>query len=239
MNSDGDGIPDWWEYLHFGDLETADNTTDYDGDGLTDLYEYYTSFAPNPAYHTDPTKPQTVPGIDDAALDSDEDGLANIEEQAWGTHPGKPDSDDDGVNDGDEVFGMMIADDGTPSTVRNTSLYSHPLYSMSHYDRNIQDTDVDGVHRRMTPQRALDLSCPATGLGAAWKGIELPENERFAYLTYGATFETWLRLTADSLSAGDGDYAIISARNGGNTVLGTGLQVDNGKAICSRFTGLD
>ncbi|NMA21207.1 MAG: LamG domain-containing protein, partial [Lentisphaerae bacterium] len=239
IDSDGDGLPDWWEIQYFGNLD-RDGTGDYDGDGLTDLYEYYTSLAPNPAYHTDPTKPQTVPGIDDAVLDSDGDGLANGEEQTWGTHPGKPDSDDDGVSDGDEVFGMMVANDGTPSTVRNTNLYSHPLYSMSHYDRNIQDTDVDGVHRRLTPQRALDLSRPAAGLDAAWKGIELPENERFRYLTNGAAFETWLRLTADNLSAADGDYAIIAARNGGNTVLELGYQVAGGKAyLQASFTALD
>lgn len=37
---DGDGIPDPWEKLHFGNLTTAGATTDTDGDGATDLAEY-------------------------------------------------------------------------------------------------------------------------------------------------------------------------------------------------------
>jgi YD repeat-containing protein len=38
-DTDNDGLPDWWEMLHFGNLsQTA--TGDFDGDGLTNLQEY-------------------------------------------------------------------------------------------------------------------------------------------------------------------------------------------------------
>jgi hypothetical protein len=37
---DGDGIPDAWELLHAGDLETFNSTSDTDNDGQTDLQEY-------------------------------------------------------------------------------------------------------------------------------------------------------------------------------------------------------
>ena len=36
---DNDGILDTWEITHFGDLGTADETTDYDHDGYLDIYE--------------------------------------------------------------------------------------------------------------------------------------------------------------------------------------------------------
>jgi hypothetical protein len=39
-DTDGDGIPDPWERLHFSSLTTANATTDWDGDGATDLQEY-------------------------------------------------------------------------------------------------------------------------------------------------------------------------------------------------------
>lgn len=47
VDSDGDGIPDWWEMLHFGDLTTADATSDNDGDGVSDLSEYLADSDPN------------------------------------------------------------------------------------------------------------------------------------------------------------------------------------------------
>lgn len=39
----------------------------------------------------------------DAALDFDRDGLTNLEEFPNGTDPHQPDTDGDGVSDGDEV----------------------------------------------------------------------------------------------------------------------------------------
>ena len=39
-DTDGDGIDDWWEILWFGDLDTADATSDYDSDGDADLVEF-------------------------------------------------------------------------------------------------------------------------------------------------------------------------------------------------------
>ena len=40
VDTDGDGIDDDWENTHFGNLTTADETTDYDHDGYSDLVEY-------------------------------------------------------------------------------------------------------------------------------------------------------------------------------------------------------
>ena len=39
-DSDGDGLPDWWEYLHFGNTTNAQAQVDQDGDGMTALDEF-------------------------------------------------------------------------------------------------------------------------------------------------------------------------------------------------------
>ena len=40
LDVDGDGMPDWWEYLHFGGATNAVATADGDGDGLWEREEY-------------------------------------------------------------------------------------------------------------------------------------------------------------------------------------------------------
>lgn len=40
VDSDGDGLPDWWERKHFGNLTATDGSGDADFDGLTDYEEY-------------------------------------------------------------------------------------------------------------------------------------------------------------------------------------------------------
>lgn len=45
-DTDGDGLPDYWEIKYFGDLTTTDGTGDQDGDGLSDLEEYIASSNP-------------------------------------------------------------------------------------------------------------------------------------------------------------------------------------------------
>ena len=46
LDSDGDGIGDFWEMQWFGMLGDADETTDTDGDGWLDIQEYYANTNP-------------------------------------------------------------------------------------------------------------------------------------------------------------------------------------------------
>lgn len=93
IDSDEDGLPDFVEKQ----IGTDINNEDTDSDGLTDYQEYY-------ILGTDPLVYDSVTeGVSDADADSDDDGLSNIKEFELGTKPFNPDTDNDGLTDGDEV----------------------------------------------------------------------------------------------------------------------------------------
>ena len=133
-DSDGDGMPDWWEEQYGLDAQDAtDAGLDPDADGLTNLEEF--------AAGTDPFSADTDgDGMPDgwevemgmcpfyagnAHADSDGDGLDDIEECYAGTDARRADSDDDGVPDGDEAhlyFSDPLAVDFTGGVVTNLVL---------------------------------------------------------------------------------------------------------------------
>ena len=85
-DSDGDGIPDYWElqyseYANWLDPNDADN--DADGDGYTNLEEFQNGLSP---YNRDPK-------------DSDGDRLYDSVELALGLDPNSDDTDEDGIID--------------------------------------------------------------------------------------------------------------------------------------------
>lgn len=104
LSSDGDALPDEWEFRTFGSLD-RDGSGDFDGDGLADADEF--------ASGTDPTDADTdgdgLPdgweaelGLDpldaaDAAADPDGDGLSTLDEYGIGTDPFNRDPDGDGL----------------------------------------------------------------------------------------------------------------------------------------------
>jgi hypothetical protein len=83
-----------FDSLSDGDEVNIYNTnllsSDTDEDGLSDDYEVLYDFL-------DPNNP------DDALQDYDEDNLDNIDERSWGCDPENPDTDGDGLLDGDEI----------------------------------------------------------------------------------------------------------------------------------------
>jgi len=93
LDTDEDGLPDYYEEI----LGTDKNKADTDGDGLSDGYEVL-------YLGTDPLKADSDDnGINDGDEDLDSDGLTNAKECELGTDPNNADTDGDGLSDGAEV----------------------------------------------------------------------------------------------------------------------------------------
>jgi len=63
-DSDDDGICDDWENTHFGDLSTANATSDYDKDGYRDKQEFLNGSPYDPKVKDDPDGPGYDPATD-------------------------------------------------------------------------------------------------------------------------------------------------------------------------------
>lgn len=123
QDSDGNGLPDWWEILNFGVLgndptqivpgnggltlqQIYDNDLDVGvsatlGDGIPDAWKIANGLST-----TDP---------DVANEDPDNDGLTNAEEHEAGTNPNNPYSDSDTIVDGGDLY-PLVADPTTPTS---------------------------------------------------------------------------------------------------------------------------
>lgn len=80
----------------------------------------------------------------DPAIDSDDDGLDNCEEQQWGTDPDEADTDGDGISDGGEVRGATETDP-TSADSDGDGLDDEREIKETGTDPNLKDTDNDGL----------------------------------------------------------------------------------------------
>jgi hypothetical protein len=166
-DSDGDGLPDTWEYAHFGAGNLSESATgDFDLDFSTNLFEYLNG--------TDPADPESYPDTDGDGLndgwellyftnlgqtpegDPDNDFNSNAAEYAAETDPAfagsYPDTEDgfgDGLNDGWEIhyFGSIGAgvaeadpDGDLISNIDEFTAGTDPTDQLSS-----PDTDLDGL----------------------------------------------------------------------------------------------
>lgn len=92
-DSDEDGLSDEQEAMLGTDLDKADT----DADGLSDWHEVYVTGTEPTLYDTDGN------GVSDGDEDADGDGLNNVGEIGYGTDLLKSDTDNDGLNDHEEV----------------------------------------------------------------------------------------------------------------------------------------
>jgi hypothetical protein len=181
-----------------GNLETLD--VDSDEDSLPDWWElaYFGNL-----------------GSTDGSIDSDGDGLIDLNEYRTGLNPrnqytfggvimdGLLDSDRDGETNLDEQdrYGTNPGnsdtdDDGVNDGVEIREVTS-PLHPMSVFSTN-------RVLANMAERKSLDMG----KLDAA--GLSLPKNQRFEFGTNGWTVETWIYPKTDT----DGDIFIYEGKQG-------------------------
>jgi len=94
ITTDNDGILDSWEIANFGNLTTANATTDYDKDGLLDKDEYANNTDPKDTDSDNDNMPDgwevaygLDPLVDDRNGDLDGDGITNLQEYLNGINP--------------------------------------------------------------------------------------------------------------------------------------------------------
>jgi hypothetical protein len=105
--------------------------SDDDGDGMPDAWEIQ--------FGLDPLDPL------DALEDKDDDGLSNLAEYQHGTNPNKADTDDDGLNDGDEIntMGTNASNPDTDGDSYYDNVDKYPLDSTKWDDDNGPATKPD------------------------------------------------------------------------------------------------
>ena len=166
LDSDGDGLPDWFEML----IGTDPFDPDTDGDGLTDGEEYWIFF-------TDPLN-----------QDTDYDGLSDGDEvRIYGTDPLNPDTDGGGVFDGHEVI-----EDGTDPLDPSDDLQLFSLNIEFDYDRaelrSIYFDDLDLVarvlHRDPGATARIEGHADRRPRSDARYNIALSERRAMAVLNY-------------------------------------------------------
>lgn len=156
-DSDGDGMPDWWEIQHWANLSQGSGG-DPDNDGLTNSAEYAANANPNLA-DTDgdgmPDKWEVDNNLNpasaaDATQDADGDGIANATEYQLGTNPNSSDSDGDGLTDYAEVYTYfnhvdpLDADSDDDGLSDYAEIHTHGTYA-GPVGSGAQDSDQDGL----------------------------------------------------------------------------------------------
>jgi hypothetical protein len=165
---DYDGMYNWWE-LQYGldPTDPSDAALDLDGDNLTNLTEFIHRTNPlkrdtdgggvwddleiklnkNPLDPADDFRPITFRAQpeepNDPRGDSDGDGIGNTDEDFYGTDKHKVDTDDDGLNDYDELFKYLTNPLEADSDFDGISDYDEVKVFLT--NPNLRDTDFDGL----------------------------------------------------------------------------------------------
>jgi hypothetical protein len=137
QDSDGDGMPDWWEDSYpCVDSQAGDSAADADGEGLTNLEEYGNSTDPcnidTDEDGLDDLMEVAVYGTDPNHVDTDGEGLIDfLEVQIYDSNPLNIDTDGDGLSDAFEV-GIVIA--AGPNGVLDSDTIAAPANGDSVHD---------------------------------------------------------------------------------------------------------
>jgi hypothetical protein len=165
---DEDGMANWWELQYGLDPDDpSDASLDLDGDGLTNLTEFTHLTNPlrrdtdgggvwddleiyqnkNPLDPADDFRPIDFRGQpeepNDLRGDSDGDGISNTDEDRYGTNKNSIDSDDDGLNDYDELFKYLTNPLEPDTDFDGLSDYDEIITYLT--NPSARDTDFDGL----------------------------------------------------------------------------------------------
>lgn len=196
LDTDSDGLPDWWEFIHFGSTTGGVAAADEDGDTLTNLEEFQSGIDPfNPDSDSDGLTDDTEVNVtltSPASADTDEDGLDDNIEVAMGSDPRDADSNNNGVSDGDmvrlgftnvvsalELFNRVYIETfeaNSPSRTNWTKSVPNQAYPLNfwHLSDAIPETVTNGIVRindrstNTSYRMAIDLSIGKTNVNATY-----------------------------------------------------------------------
>ncbi|XOV90621.1 MAG: S8 family serine peptidase [Pseudomonadota bacterium] len=187
-DTDGDGMPDWWETWFLLDAQNpGDQLLDGDDDGANNLLEFLHGTLPD-VFDTDgdglsdgdeirqygtnplladgdgdglPDPEELELGTDGKAIDSDGDGLTDRQELQLGLLPGYSDSDGDGIPDGWEVdhqLDPLNRHDGQQDA-DGDGLDAYTEFILGSDDHKL-DSDQDGLSDAEEMALGLDIAHP-------------------------------------------------------------------------------
>ncbi|MDY0177615.1 MAG: LamG-like jellyroll fold domain-containing protein, partial [Lentisphaeria bacterium] len=191
LDSDQNGLPDWWEMEHFGHIN-VDPQADADGDGLSNLYEFLCG--------TDPVN--STDKSDYNALSAD-GVMSNAEKQFYGLDPRLADTDADGISDADEVesFLKRLGLEGKTIAQLKANVLVRSLISKEEFGpRNPLVTDYEDELKVLH-------------FNAAGSGLTVPAQYRHA-------LQDWTLMARVKTSAGGGTLLSRSLGAGLNYELG-------------------
>ncbi len=173
-DADSDLVPDPIELQ----LGLDPNNADSDGDTLADIEELWTTF-------TDPSLATTDGVTNDALADPDGDGLGNYAELAAGSDPLVADTDDDGLDDGDEVnlYGTnpdnVDTDDDGLADGSEVRLGTDPLDPDTDDDGTLDGDEVYTSHAGFTTSA---VTVAMTGVGDIAPTVQLVDESAADWL---------------------------------------------------------
>jgi len=163
-DTDGDGMDDYWEVNYDTGPKNSNADGNLDSDSLTNYEEYLYGTHPrnpdtdgdfvsdgweidtflNPGSNDIPYDPILSDTDNDGTIDGyedpDEDGLINMDEEFYGTLYNNPDSDGDGISDGDEVY-LFGSNPNSQNTDNDEFLDNEEAYGVYAPDNPGADTD--------------------------------------------------------------------------------------------------
>jgi len=153
-DTDGDGMSDGWEVMYIACVDPLTGDADLDPDGDFSLNSQEFALGTNPCSFEDGDGDGMPDGWEDRyrctnsavvddAVDYEPDGLTNIEEYLNGTHPCDTDTDEDFINDGDEV--NTHGTDPASKDTDGDGMDDDQEINQTGTDPTLDDTDGDGM----------------------------------------------------------------------------------------------